>query len=156
MKGMLCAFVVSRARRFLLRGVTFPRQNSFGRYFLPTKRVQLFFACRKKKRNAWDHQFYIVTKLLLQIVFINHSQEVYISDIHRLDMVHMIYIMSNFDEVYINNIPPAVSIATWYISHNTQMLRFILDWLVLLCMRCISGPNITSATICSAAFRSSD
>ena len=44
-----------------------------------------------------------------------HGQEVYISDIpppntsrwynndiHRLDMVHMLYIMSNFDEVYIH------------------------------------------------------
>ena len=39
----------------------------------------------------------------------------YITDIHRLDMVHILYIMLNFDEVYISDIPPAVSIATWYI-----------------------------------------
>ena len=31
-------------------------------------------------------------------------------------MVHILYIMLNFDEVYISDIPPAVSIATWYIS----------------------------------------
>ena len=31
----------------------------------------------------------------------------YITDIHRLDMVHIIlYIMLNFDEVYISDIPP--------------------------------------------------
>ena len=35
--------------------------------------------------------------------------------INRLDMVHIVYIMLNFDEVYISDIPPAVSIATWYI-----------------------------------------
>ena len=46
---------------------------------------------------------------------INHGQEVYITDIHRLDMVHILYIMLNFDEVYISDIPPAISIATWYI-----------------------------------------
>ena len=44
-----------------------------------------------------------------------HGQEVYITDIHRLDMVHILYIMLNFDEVYISDIQPAVSIATWYI-----------------------------------------
>ena len=43
------------------------------------------------------------------------AMEVYITDIHRLDMVHILYIMLNFDEVYISDIPPAVSIATWYI-----------------------------------------
>ena len=31
----------------------------------------------------------------------------YITDIHRLDMVHILYIMLNFDEVYISDIPPA-------------------------------------------------
>ena len=40
----------------------------------------------------------------------------YITDIHRLAMVHILYIMLNFDEVYISDIPPAVSIAIWYIS----------------------------------------
>ena len=50
----------------------------------------------------------------------------YITDIHRLDMVHILYIMLNFDEVYISDIPPAVSIATWYISEwpiNVQHMR---------------------------------
>ena len=37
----------------------------------------------------------------------------------RLDMVHILYIMLNFDEVYISDIPPAVSIATWYIHVYT-------------------------------------
>ena len=40
----------------------------------------------------------------------------YITDIHRLDMVHILYIILNFDEVYISDIPPAVSIATWYMN----------------------------------------
>ena len=30
-------------------------------------------------------------------------------------MFHILYIMLNFDEVYISDIPSAVSIATWYI-----------------------------------------
>ena len=46
----------------------------------------------------------------------------YITDIHRLDMVHILYIMLNFDEVYIDDIPPAVSIATWYIALYTMLL----------------------------------
>lgn len=32
--------------------------------------------------------------------YINYGQEVYITDIYQLDMVHIIYIMLNFDEVY--------------------------------------------------------
>ena len=39
---------------------------------------------------------------------------IYCEGIHRLDMVHILYIMLNFDEVYISDIPPAISIATWY------------------------------------------
>ena len=46
----------------------------------------------------------------------------YISDIHRLDMVHILYIMLNFDEVYISDIPPAVSIATWYIYYISSTI----------------------------------
>ena len=34
----------------------------------------------------------------------------YITDIHRLDMVHILCIMLSFDEVYISDIPPAISI----------------------------------------------
>ena len=56
-----------------------------------------------------------VTIIRVYMYYINHGQEVYITDMHRLDMVHILYIMLNFDEVYISDIPPAVSIATWYI-----------------------------------------
>ena len=68
-----------------------------------------------------------VTIIRVYMYYINHGQEVYITDMHRLDMVHILYIMLNFDEVYISDILPAVSIATWYIYIDTHKFRCTLN-----------------------------